>query len=282
MLFETAASEISLLIFTVLVPMGVTAMGLLGLMRASLGLSDEAAKKFDTLLSIPAVVTIVGLVASFTHLGSPSHVFGMASGIGTSPLSNEIVVAGIAILVAIVYWIFALAKHPEAGTHKVFGIALIVLGLICALFTGLAYMMPTIATWNSPLGAVSQVFAALFGGAVLAALVLALAGAKADKLLGICALVGAAGVAILVLVQGGMAGGVVNSAGLTVAGAMGQYWIVAVIAIVLAAVAAFLVFKNAAVEGAVPMMAIAAVAALVALVLVRICFYGIFLSVGLF
>ena len=125
-------------------------------------------------------------------------------------------------------------------------------------------------------------FAALFGGAVLAALVLALAGAKADKLIGVCALVGAAVVAILVLVQGGMAGGVVNSAGLTVAGVMGQYWVVAVIAIVLAAVAAFLVFKNAAVEGAVPMMAVATVAALVALVLVRICFYGIFLSVGLF
>ena len=34
MLFETAASEISLLIFSVLVPMGVTAMGLLGLVRA--------------------------------------------------------------------------------------------------------------------------------------------------------------------------------------------------------------------------------------------------------
>ena len=122
----------------------------------------------------------------------------------------------------------------------------------------------------------------LLGLAAVAALVLALAGAKADKLIGACTLVGAAGVAILVLVQGGMAGGVVNSAGLTVAAVMGQYWIVAVIAIVLAAVAAFLVFKNAAVEGAVSMMAIAAVAALVALVLVRICFYGIFLSVGLF
>ena len=282
MLFETASSEISLLVFSILVPMGVTAMGLVGLVRASLGLDEEAAKKADTLLSVPAVVTIVGLIASFTHLGSPSHVFGMVSGIGSSPLSNEIVIAGIAILVALVYWIFALVKHPEEAVHKVFGIALVVLGLICALFTGLAYMIPTIVTWNSPVGAISQVCAALFGGAVLAALVLALANAKVDKALGVCALVGAAGVAVMLLVQGGLYGGVVNAAGLTLSAVMGQYWVVAVIAIVCAAVAAFLVFKNAAKDGAVTMMAVAAVAALIALVLVRICFYGIFLSVGLF
>lgn len=282
MLFETASSEISLLVFSILVPMGVTAMGLVGLVRASLGLDEEAAKKVDTLLSVPAVVTIVGLIASFTHLGSPFHVFGMVSGIGSSPLSNEIVIAGIAILVALVYWIFALVKHPEEAVHKVFGIALVVLGLICALFTGLAYMIPTIVTWNSPVGAISQVCAALFGGAVLAALVLALANAKVDKALGVCALVGAAGVAVMLLVQGGLYGGVVNAAGLTLSAVMGQYWVVAVIAIVCAAVAAFLVFKNAAKDGAVTMMAVAAVAALIALVLVRICFYGIFLSVGLF
>lgn len=282
MLFETASSEISLLVFSILVPMGVTAMGLVGLVRASLGLDEEAAKKVDTLLSVPAVVTIVGLIASFTHLGSPFHVFGMVSGIGSSPLSNEIVIAGIAILVALVYWIFTLVKHPEEAVHKVFGIALVVLGLICALFTGLAYMIPTIVTWNSPVGAISQVCAALFGGAVLAALVLALANAKVDKALGVCALVGAAGVAVMLLVQGGLYGGVVNAAGLTLSAVMGQYWVVAVIAIVCAAVAAFLVFKNAAKDGAVTMMAVAAVAALIALVLVRICFYGIFLSVGLF
>ena len=282
MLFETASSEISLLVFSILVPMGVTAMGLVGLVRASLGLDEEAAKKVDTLLSVPAVVTIVGLIASFPHLGSPFHVFGMVSGIGSSPLSNEIVIAGIAILVALVYWIFTLVKHPEEAVHKVFGIALVVLGLICALFTGLAYMIPTIVTWNSPVGAISQVCAALFGGAVLAALVLALANAKVDKALGVCALVGAAGVAVMLLVQGGLYGGVVNAAGLTLSAVMGQYWVVAVIAIVCAAVAAFLVFKNAAKDGAVTMMAVAAVAALIALVLVRICFYGIFLSVGLF
>ena len=282
MLFETASSAISLLVFSILVPMGVTAMGLVGLVRASLGLDEEAAKKADTLLSVPAVVTIVGLIASFTHLGSPFHVFGMVSGIGSSPLSKEIVIAGMAILVALVYWIFTLVKHPEEAVHKVFGIALVVLGLICALFTGLAYMIPTIVTWNSPVGAISQVCAALFGGAVLAALVLALANAKVDKALGVCALVGAAGVAVMLLVQGGLYGGVVNAAGLTLSAVMGQYWVVAVIAIVCAAVAAFLVFKNAAKDGAVTMMAVAAVAALIALVLVRICFYGIFLSVGLF
>ena len=278
MLFEAASSEIPLLIFSVLVPMGVTAAGLVGFVRSSMELSDESAKKMDTMLIIPAILTITGLACSFAHLGSPSHVFGMASGIGSSPLSNEIVVAGISIAAAIVYWIFAIAKHPEAGTHKIFGIICIVLGLVTALFTGLAYMVPTIATWNSPVSAVCQMFAALLGGAAVAALVFALAGAKANKLIGLCALIGCVGASVMVLVQGVMAGGVVNSAGLTVAAAMSQYWIVAVIGIVAAAAGAFLVFKK---DGT-AMMAVAAVCALVGLVLIRVCFYGIFLSVGLF
>ncbi len=284
MLFETASSEIALLIFSVLVPMGVTAMGLIGFFRASLKLSEESAKKADALLSIPALVTIVGLCASFAHLGSPSHVFGMANGIGSSPLSNEIVVAAVAIVAALVYWIFALVKHPAAGAHKAFGIVCCVLGLLIALFTGLAYVMPTIATWNSPVGTVSQLFAALLGGAALAAFVLALAGAKLAKPLALIAVVGAVGVALMVVAQGVMVGDVQNAAGLTLAGSMGQYWFTAVAGIICAAVAAVLAFMSASKEGSslTLMTLVAALAALVALVLIRICFYGIFLSVGLF
>lgn len=282
MLFEVASSEIPLLIFTVLVPMGVTSMGLFGIAHASLGMSEEDSKKANKMLSISAIVTIVGLIASFAHLGSPTHVFGMASGIGASPLSNEIVVAGIAILVAVVYWIFALAKNPAENVHKIFGVVLIILGLVCALFTGLAYMMSTIATWNSPVGAISQIFAAIFGGACLAALVLALAGQKVEKPICMCALIGAVGVAVMVLVQGASVAGVINSAGMTLNSVMTQYWVVAVIAIVLAAIAGVLTFKCAGKEMPVGTAVIVAVLAIAALVLVRICFYGIFLSVGLF
>ena len=282
MLFETAASEISLLIFSVLVPMGVTALGLSGFVRASADLSEDIAKKADALQAISGVITLVGLIAAFTHLGSPTHVFGMASGAGTSPLSNEIIVAGIAIVVAVVYWIFAAVKHPAENVHKAFGVALVALGLICALFTGLAYIMPTIATWNSPVATISQVCAALFSGAVLAALILTLAGAQGNKVLNMCACVGAVGMSIMVLVQGGMAANVVNAAGLTLEAVMGQYWAVAVISVVLACVAALLMFKSAKAQSKVAVMVAAALICLVACVLVRICFYGIFLSVGLF
>ena len=92
----------------------------------------------------------------------------------------------------------------------------------------------------------------------------------------------AAPVFFLVLVQGFTAGGVVNSAGLTLGAVMGQYWIAPVCAAVLAAVAAFLAFKNVEAEGSILMMVVVAVCALAAIALARVCFYGIFISMGLF
>lgn len=278
MLFETASHEISLLVFSVLVPMGLAGMGLAGFLRSSMELSDEKAVKFDQMMVIPAVVTLLGLVAGFTHLGSPTKAFGMISGLGASPLSNEIMIAGVSIAVAIVYCIVCLVKHPAAGLHKVFGIALLVLGVVTALFTGLAYMMPTIATWNSPVSSVSQIFAALMGGAALAALVFACVGEQAGKLVEMLALVGAAGVAVMVIVQGALFGGVQNAAGMTLAGSMTQYWLSAVVGIVCMAVSVVAIKKFPGVVTS----AVAAIAAVAGLAMVRVCFYGIFLSVGLF
>lgn len=284
MLFETASHEIPLLVFTVLVPMGITAMGLIGIFRSSAGLSEKGAKRTDVLLVIPVVFTIIGLIASFMHLGYPTNAFWMASGVGRSPLTNEIIVAGVSIAAVFVYWVYAMVKHPGEGIHRIFGLICLALGLVTAMFTGLAYMMETIATWSSPVGVVSQVFAALLGGAVLAAVVLSLAGGRVNKIIAVLGIVGAVGVAVAVLVQGMIAGGVQNSAGLTLAASMGQYWTLAVAGIICAVVSGALPFivvrKPSATATAVSLVSI--VIALAALVLIRICFYGIFISVGLF
>ena len=80
------------------------------------------------------------------HLASPFAAFGVFGGIGSSPLSNEIVAALAFCVVAIVYWALALAgKLPAAGgARKALLIALAVLSLVFAVFCGLAYMMDAV------------------------------------------------------------------------------------------------------------------------------------------
>ena len=227
-MLTAASAEMPLLVFSILVPAGLVALGLTGLLRG-LAEGEANAKKLDTLALIPAVVVLVGLAASVFHLGSPAHMLGMFAGLGSSPLSNEIACAGLSIAVAAVYVVFALVKHPGAGAHKGFGIALLVLGLATAVMTGLAYAIRTIPTWDGA-----------FGWAVT------------------------------------------SSAGATLSALMGDYTTFAAIGSVFAAIAAGCTAACGRVKVSPTVLTAVAVAcAIVAAVLVRIDFYGIYLTVGL-
>ena len=101
MFFDAALGELPLLVFSLLVPVGLAALGLMACARGFLPAGDEAAaRRADMLVLIPGVLVLVGLAASFMHLGSPAHVLDMMAGVGRSPLSNEIAVAGASIAVA--------------------------------------------------------------------------------------------------------------------------------------------------------------------------------------
>lgn len=287
MLVQTAMSELPLLIFTLLVPLAIMGMALIAFVRGSDAVDDETVtKKVDKLLWIPGALMLVGLIAAFFHLGSPSHAFGMAAGIGRSPLSNEICVAGVSILIALIYWIYAAAKHPARSTHKTFGIILIILAFLTALFTGLAYMIDTVLTWNNPYGTLGQLGLAMLGGVAVMELVLACAdwptSDLAKKFVNIFGGIGLALVVVVLLAQGAMAGSVMNSASMTLAASMGQYWAFAIIGIILAVVAFVLFVLNAKAKGNSKMFVVLGfILVLVAFVFMRICFYGIYLTVGM-
>lgn len=284
MLFENAMNELPLLVFSVLVPLAVTACGIAGILRAgATGASEQAAKKADVMMTIPIVVMIIGLVAAFLHLGSPSHVFGMFSGIGTSPLSNEIVVAGVAIVVSVVYWIICLASHPAGSLHRIFGVICAILGIVLAVFTGLAYMIATVPVWDSPAGTVMQVGLALAGGATLGALVLAAANCQISdgsaKLAGIIAVIGGVVLAIGLAMLGMVGGMMVSSTGETLSAALGQFMPCAVIAAVLTIGGGVVQMINKG--NGTAKAGIAFIVVLVGAFLARVCFYGLFLNVGL-
>lgn len=290
MLFENAAAELSLLFFTLLVPTGVTALALIACVRGFLSASDAegvGARKLDRMTTIPAVVMLVGLVCAFFHLGHPMTAFFMLTGIGASPLSNEILVAAIAILVGAVYWIICLVKGLNQGAHKAFGIVLAVVALICAVFTGIAYSIPTIPTWDTPFNWVGQIGLALLGGGVLAAMTFAIAGCALQRtaacVLLACGALGCLCAVITLLGQLGVAASITSSVGAASAAIAGDYVGVACVSILcmIVGIAVWAVAVFAHKVDPRIMLVIALVAVLVGLALMRVCFYGSYLSAGL-
>ena len=88
--FAFALSEISLVLFTTLAPSGAVAFALMGAPLHRAALDADARERISKLLCIPLIVTMVGLVASATHLGHPDNALYVIAGIGRSPLSTEV------------------------------------------------------------------------------------------------------------------------------------------------------------------------------------------------
>ena len=113
--------------------------------------SDEQLKKIDRFMAIPLIVVLAGVRRVVLHLASPLHAPLVFAGVGSSPLSNEIVAGCIFTVLAVVYWIMGVTGKLPASARKGFAVVVAVAAIVFACFTGLAYVMDTIASWNSPL-----------------------------------------------------------------------------------------------------------------------------------
>ena len=222
---EAAFAELPLALFTTLAPMGAGAFIALALAFLTTKFTDEQVKKIDRMTIIPLVVVLVGFAASFFHLAAPMHAVGVFAGIGSSPLSNEILVGSIFVVLALVYVIVALTGKLNGGARKGFVVVVALAAVVFACFTGMAYMMETIASWNSPLTVVQMLGFALVGGMPLGTLVLGLAGSLTDALKGsfkmsalvvvvVGALLAAVGFCVQVLGVGAMENALVSGADL--------------------------------------------------------------------
>ena len=191
------------------------------------------------------------------------------------------------VVLALVYVILALAGKLSGGARKGFVAVVAVAAAVFACFTGMAYMMETIASWNSPLVGVQLLGFALLGGMPLGTLVLGLAGALPDALKGsfktagiVVAAAGAVlaigGFCVQVMGVGGMENALVSGADL-----------VADVTIYLAVAAASLVLAAAGTVAAllgkspVAMAGFGAVMAVIGIFVARLVFYAVQLSVGL-
>lgn len=281
-------AELPLALFTTLAPIGAGAFIALAVAFFTTKFSDEQLKKIDRMTTIPVVVLVAGFICAFFHLASPMHAFGVFAGLGASPLSNELLAGVVFAALAIVYWIVALAGKLGEGARKGFAAVVAVMAIVFACFTGAAYMMETIASWNTPMVPVAVLGFSLLGGVSLGVLVLALSGALEDaakggfKMAALAVLIvglvlGVAGLMVQVMSVSGMGNALVDGADL-VAAASAPMWI-GVVCMVVAAAAAFMALRNSkstALAVAAPVLAIVGVFA------ARLAFYAVQLSVGLY
>ena len=281
-------AELPLALFTTLAPIGAGAFIALAVAFFTTKFSDEQLKKIDRMTTIPVVVLVAGFICAFFHLASPMHAFGVFAGLGASPLSNELLAGVVFAVLAIVYWIAALAGKLGEGARKGFAAVVAVMAIVFACFTGAAYMMETIASWNTPMVPVAVLGFSLLGGVSLGVLVLALSGALEDAAKGgfkmaapvvlvVGLVLGVAGLLVQVMSVSGMGNALVDGADL-VAAASAPMWI-GVVCMVVAAAAFFMALRNSkstALAAAAPVLAIVGVFA------ARLAFYAVQLSVGLY
>lgn len=284
---QAAFAELPLALFTTLAPLGAGAFVALALAFFTTSFTDEQFKRIDRMTCVPLAVVLVGFVASFAHLASPLHALSVFAHTGSSPLSNEIVVGSLFVLAAITYTVLAVAGKLSGSARKGFAAVVAVLAVAFALFVGLAYVMDTIASWNTPLVPVQMVGFSLLGGSALGTLVLGLSQTLDDALKGayryavlamalLGAVLGIVGLCGQVLSVGAMFNALVLGSDLVAAV---QVWLaVAVACFVLGALAVV-----AASRGRNPIVLTggAVVVLVVGIFVARLVFYAVQLSVGL-
>lgn len=284
---EAAFAELPLALFTTLAPMGAGAFVALALAFTTTAFGDEQVKRIDRMTIIPLVVVLVGFAASFAHLASPMHAPGVFAGVGPSPLSNEILVGSVFVILALVYTIVALAGKLSPAVRKGFIVVVAVVAVVFAWFTGMAYLMDTISSWNTPFVPIQLLGFSLAGGMPLGILVLGLAGSLDDALKGAfrkaCAVVAVVGALLAVIglcAQIAMVSTLVNPlvvgadlvAGVTV-------WVaLAVICLVVATVATAVALAG---KNPVALATVASIVAVVGILVARLVFYAVQMSVGL-
>ena len=165
---DIALSEITLVMFTTLAPAGVIAFILMGLPVVWSAQSVETTRRISQWLSVPLITSMVGLVASATHLGNPANALYVFLGVGRSPLSTEVFCAVVFLLFAGLYWLYSFVQNPKQALQRVWLALAMVAGVAFVFAVAFAYSAETIVSWNTvyvPLGIWCN---ALVGGPILA------------------------------------------------------------------------------------------------------------------
>lgn len=164
--FATAFNEITLVLFTTLAPSGAVAYAIMGV--ATLCAKGDERNRVNGALLVPFLVTLVGLVASATHLGNPDNALYVFSRVGSSPLSNEVCAAVLFLGLSGLHWLYQFAEHARPRLLNALLVAGIVASVVFLASVAFAYASRTVVTWSTPYVPLALCLNALVGGPVLA------------------------------------------------------------------------------------------------------------------
>ena len=269
----------SLGLFTSLAPAGVVAFLALALVR--LWSRDRTASvRIDRMIALPFSVVLIGFIASATHLGTPANALHVFSGVGRSPLSNEVLSAVAFLFLVGSYWMMAFKERfPDAVAKPWLALACLA-GIALIACTSMAYNVDTVPTWDTAFTPANLVLAALLAGPVLGLLFLELAQVRPRVVLAALALV--AGTVVLALHQESLSAIANNEfAASTLApsypAVIGAHLIVGAIALAIAGLSMKRVQSR---RTTLALRIVASVLALAAVFVTRIVFYHLHMTVG--
>lgn len=277
--------ELSLAVFTTLAPAGTVAFVVLALARL-LSRDHDAAVRIDRLIALPFSVALVGFIASATHLGTPANALHVFSGVGRSPLSNEVLSAVAFLLLVGSYWMMAFKQRFPDAVAKPWLVLSCVAGVALVTCTSLAYAVDTVPTWDTWYAPANLWFSALLAGPVLGLLFLHMArmplrgGGAALVAASVAAL--AAGTVVLALHEQSL-GGVANNelvASVLAPNYGGAIAFHALAGAIGCACAALSLRRRASGQTAVILSGAAALLLLVAVFVTRVEFYQLHMTVG--
>lgn len=154
MLYESgianAVSEITLIFFTTFGPSGAMAYVLLALLLATGRLDECARERLEHYHITPVTVTLLSLIASATHLGTPANALFVFWGVGRSPLSNEVWAGAIFLVLSAVGWLASFSSHRNRMAHKLVKALSVISAMAFVWAVACAYSVDTIPTWNLP------------------------------------------------------------------------------------------------------------------------------------
>lgn len=162
---------LSLALFTTLAPAGTIAFMALAAARL-FAMDREIIVRIDRMMALPFSVCLIGFIASATHLGTPANALHVFSGIGRSPLSNEVFSAVILLFCVGSYWMIAFKQTFSDQLAKPWLTAGIIAGILFLGFTSSAYAVHTVPTWNTAFSPANMLLSALFSGPLLGMLFL--------------------------------------------------------------------------------------------------------------
>lgn len=136
-------SETALLIFTLFLQAAIGSM-----MFITLGKLIYTDKQFKTAAFTTAGLSVIGVLASFIHLGQPLSALNSLSNLGSSWLSNEALLAGIFMGIAVLFALVQYSKPDNQSLNTALRWAGSIVGIVAVFAMGKVYTMSSVPVWQ--------------------------------------------------------------------------------------------------------------------------------------